>query len=77
MMENSEKLFDPSMNLNSFQQLVEASANGLITHHHASPESQKLLKEASRLAASVPTPNSCSEFKKICTNLLLMLKIGL
>ena len=60
MMENSEKLFYPSMHLNSFQQLIEASANGLIIHHHATPETQKLFKDTSRLAASVPTPNSCS-----------------
>ena len=65
MIENSEKLFDPTMNLNSFQQLVEASANGLTIHHHATPETQNLFKEASKLTGNVPTPNSCSESKKV------------
>ena len=64
-MENSEKLFDSSMSLNSFQQLVHATANGLVVHPHASPQTQNLFKEASKLAASVPTPNSSSETKKV------------
>ena len=65
MMENSEKLFNPSMHLNSFQQLIESSANGLIIHHHATPETQKLFKDTSRLAATIPIRNSCSESKKL------------
>ena len=64
-MENSEKLFDSSCNLSSFQQLVHATANGLVVHPHASPQTQNLFKEASKLAASVPTPNSSSETKKV------------
>ena len=63
------------MNLNSFQQLVEASANELIIYHHASPESQKLFKKASKLAASVPTPNSCSESKKVWDKFITYAKI--
>ena len=63
--ENSEKLFDSSFSLNSFQQLVHATANGLVLHPHASPQTQNLFKEASKLAASVPTPNSSSETKKV------------
>ena len=70
--ENFEKLFDSSLSLNSFQQLVHASANGLVLHPHASPETQNLFKEASKLAASVPTPTSSSETKKDWENLLLM-----
>ena len=64
-MDNSEKHFDSSLSLNNFQQLVHATSNGLVLHPHASPETQNLFKEASKLAASVPTPNSCSESKKV------------
>ena len=65
MMSNSDKLFDPYMNLKSFENLVEAAANGLTIHHHVTPETLKMFKEASKLAATVPTPNSCSESKKV------------
>ena len=64
-MENSEKIFYSSFNISNFKHLVHATANGLIVHPHASPETQKLFKEASKLAASVPTPSSCSETKKV------------
>ena len=64
-MDNSEKLFDSSLSLNNFQQLVHATSNGLVLHPHASPATQNLFKEASKLAASVPTPNSSSETKKV------------
>ena len=64
-MDNSEKIFDSSLSLNNFQQLVHATSNELVLHPHASPATQNLFKEASKLAASVPTPNSSSETKKV------------
>ena len=63
--ELSEKIFDSSFSLNSFQQLVHATSNGLVLHPHASPATQNLFKEASNLVAPVPTPNSSSETKKV------------
>ena len=65
MMSNSDKLFDPYMSLKSFENLVEATANGLTIHHPVTLETLKMFKEASKLAATVPTPNSCSESKKV------------
>ena len=45
MMENSEKLFDSSLNLNSFQQLVNSASNGLVSHPLAFPETQNFFKD--------------------------------
>ena len=44
VMENSKKLFNSSFNLHSFQQIVHVSANGLVLHLHASPQTQNLLR---------------------------------
>ena len=65
MISNSNKLFDPYMNLKSFENIVEAAANGLTIHHSVTPATLKTFKEASKLAATVPTPNSQSESKKV------------
>ena len=61
----SDKLFDPYMNLKSFENIVEAAAKGVTIHHPVTPETLKTFKEASKLAATVPTPNSQSESKKL------------
>ena len=64
-MSNSDKLYDPYMNLKSFENIVEAAAKGLTIHHHVTPETLKIFKEASKLAVTVPTPNSQSESKNV------------
>ena len=53
------------MNLKSFENIVEAASNGLTIHHSVTPATLKTFKEASKLAATVPTPNSQSESKKV------------
>ena len=65
MMSNSDKLFDPYMNLKSFENIVEAATNDLTMHYHVTPETLKTFKEASKLAATVPTLNSQCESKKV------------
>ena len=57
-MMSQDRLFDPYMNLKSFDNIVEAAANGLTLHHHVTPETLKTFKEASKLAVTVLTPNT-------------------
>ena len=64
-MSNSDKLYDPYLNLKSFENIVEAAANGLTIHHHVTPETLKTFKEASKLAATVLTPKTQDESKKV------------
>ena len=64
-MSHSDRLFDPYMNLKSFDNIVEAAANGLTLHHNVTPETLKTFKEASKLAATVLTPNTQDEFKRV------------
>ena len=62
---NSEKTFYSSQSFNNFQQLVHETINGYVVHPHTSPATQALFKKASKVAASVPTPNSKSSSKKV------------
>ena len=57
---DSDKAFDSSQGINNIQPLVHATITGFVVHSNVSPETQALFKEASILAASVPTPNSKS-----------------
>ena len=47
-MMSQNRLFDPYMNLKSFDNIVEAAANGLTMHYHVTPETLKSFKEASK-----------------------------
>ena len=44
---SQDKLFDPYTSLKSFDNIVEAAANGLTLHHHVTPETLKTFREAS------------------------------
>ena len=65
MMSNSDKLYDPYLNLKSFENIVEVAANGLTIHHHVTQETLKTFKEASKLAATVLTPYTQDESKNV------------
>ena len=65
MMSHLGRLFDPYMNLKSFDNIVEAAANGLTLHHNVTPETLKTFKEASKLVATVLTPNTQDESKRV------------
>ena len=62
---DTDRLYDPYLNIKSFDDLVQAAANGLTVHHSVSPATLKTFKEASKLAAYTPTPTSSSEAKKV------------
>ena len=64
-MMSQDRLFYPYMNLKSFDNIVEAAANGLTLHHHVTPETLKMFKEASKLAVPVLTPNTKDESKRV------------
>ena len=61
----TERLYDPYLNISSFEDLVQAASNGLNVHHSVTPTTRKAIKEASQLAAFTPTPNSSAEDKKV------------
>ena len=61
----TDRLYDPYLNISSFEDLVQAASNGLNVHHSVTPTTHKAIKEASQLAAFTPTPNSSAEDKKV------------
>ena len=61
----TERLYDPYLNISSFEDLVQAASNGLNVHHSVTPTTRKAIKEASQLAAFTPTPTSSAEDKKV------------
>ena len=61
----TDRLYDPYLNISSFEDLVQAAANGLNVHHSVTPATLKTFKEVSKLAAFTPKPSSSSEAKKV------------
>ena len=65
MLNSEKKTFYSSQSFNKFHKLVHKTINGYVVHPHASPATQALFKKASKVAASVPTPNYKSSSKKV------------
>ena len=58
------------LQLNNLKQLVKATADGLIFHPNCTPATKNIFQRASILAASVPTPSTSSESKKVWDNFI-------
>ena len=44
----TDRLYDPYLNISSFEDLVQAAANGLNVHHSVTPPTRKAIKEGSQ-----------------------------
>ena len=61
----SENFHNSDLQFHNFQQLVQATAHGYSVYPNTTSTTKNLFQKASYLAASVPTPNSSSENKKV------------
>ena len=62
---DSDRLFESFLKITTFQDLVRLASNGLNVYHSVTPDTRKVIKEASQMAAFIPTPHSSAEDKKV------------
>ena len=62
---HTDNIYDSFLNLTNFEDLVHAASSGLNVYHSVTPDTCKIIQDASKLAACTTTSNSRAEDKKV------------
>ena len=60
---HTDNIYDSFLNLTNFEDLVQAASRGLEVYYSVTLESRKVVQEASKMAASNPTPRTSKDKK--------------
>ena len=62
---HTDNIYDSFLNLTNFEDLVQAASSGLDIYHSVTPDTRKIIQDASKMAACIPTPSSRAQDKKV------------
>ena len=61
----TDNIYDSFQNLTNFENLVQAASSGLDIYQSVTPDTRKIIQDASKMAACIPTPSSRAQDKKV------------